>query len=138
MIVKGFQLLGVLFPIVVIVTADYFLKDVTPATTIYSVAASFMGVLGVTVMASMVYFVTVIPTSFILLIGVFFNFFVENNFIWLSYFNYLTFSFLLFSLYFFREPNREIVDTPNQMLSPADGKVVQIIVYISKIMVLIS
>ena len=32
MIVKGFQLLGVLFPIVVIVTADYFLKDVTPAT----------------------------------------------------------------------------------------------------------
>ena len=62
MIVKGFQLLGVLFPIVVIVTADYFLKDVTPATTIYSVAASFMGVLGVTAMASMVYFVTVIPT----------------------------------------------------------------------------
>lgn len=67
MIVKGFQLLGVLFPIVVIVSADYFLKDVTPATPIYSGAASFMGVLGVTVMASMVYFVTVIPTSFILL-----------------------------------------------------------------------
>lgn len=43
MIVKGFQLLGVLFPIVVIVTADYFLKDVTPATPIYSGAASFMG-----------------------------------------------------------------------------------------------
>ena len=66
MIVKGFQLLGVLFPIVVIVSADYFLKDVTPATPIYSGAASFMGVLGVTVIASMVYFVTVIPTSFIL------------------------------------------------------------------------
>ena len=71
--------------------------------------------------------VVLIPTSFILLIGVFFNFFIENNLIWLCYFNYLTFSFLLFSLYFFREPNREIVDTPNQMLSPADGKVVQII-----------
>ena len=71
--------------------------------------------------------VVLIPTSFILLIGVFFNFFIENNLIWLCYFNYLTFSFLLFSLYFFREPNREIIDTPNQMLSPADGKVVQII-----------
>ena len=71
--------------------------------------------------------IILIPTFIILAIGVFIYFSIENNLIWLYYFNYLSFSFLLFSLYFFREPNRKIVDTPNQMLSPADGKVVQII-----------
>tara|TARA_Y100001970_G_scaffold229240_1_gene284304 strand:- start:754 stop:1404 length:651 start_codon:yes stop_codon:yes gene_type:complete len=71
--------------------------------------------------------VILIPTFIVLAIGFFLYFFIENNLTWLCYFNYLTFSFLLFSLYFFREPNREIIDTPNQMLSPADGKIVQII-----------
>ena len=35
--------------------------------------------------------------------------------------------FVIFSLYFFRDPQRIPVGTENQMVSPADGKVVQII-----------
>ena len=32
----------------------------------------------------------------------------------------------LFSLYFFRDPERAIPDDPNAILSPADGKVIEI------------
>ncbi len=35
--------------------------------------------------------------------------------------------FVIFSLYFFRDPQRIPVGTENQMVSPADGKVVQIV-----------
>jgi len=71
--------------------------------------------------------VILIPTFFILVVGLLSYLFINNNLIWLCYFNCLVCLFLLFSLYFFREPNRDIIDIPNQMLSPADGKVVQII-----------
>ena len=71
--------------------------------------------------------IILIPTSLILIIGVVAYFSLDSSFTWLQYVNYSVLSFLLFSLYFFREPNREIIDVSNQMLSPADGKVVQII-----------
>ena len=71
--------------------------------------------------------IILIPTFFILVVGLLSYLFINNNLIWLCYFNSLVCLFLFFSLYFFREPNRNIIDTPNQMLSPADGKVVQII-----------
>ena len=71
--------------------------------------------------------VILIPTCLILIIGVFAYFYLDNSFAWLKYANYSVLSFLLFSLYFFREPNREVVNLSDQMLSPADGKVVQII-----------
>ncbi|GAB2684539.1 hypothetical protein [Aliiglaciecola aliphaticivorans] len=67
MLVKCFQFLGLLFPVVVIATGEYFLQDLTPETPLYSGAASFMGVVGTTVFAFMIYAVTVIPTSLILL-----------------------------------------------------------------------
>ena len=71
--------------------------------------------------------VILIPTFFILVVGLLSYLFINNNLILLCYFNCLVCLFLLFSLYFFREPNRDIIDIPNQMLSPADGRVVQII-----------
>ena len=71
--------------------------------------------------------VILIPTCLILIIGAFASFYLDNSFAWLKYANYSVLSFLLFSLYFFREPNREVVNLSDQMLSPADGKVVQII-----------
>ena len=71
--------------------------------------------------------VILIPTCLILIIGAFAYFYLDNSFAWLKYANYSVLSFLLFSLYFFREPNREVVNLSDQMLSPADGKVVQII-----------
>ena len=71
--------------------------------------------------------IILVPTFIVLIIGLFSYLLIDDNLIWLCYLNYLVLLFLLFSLYFFREPNREIVDIPNQMLSPADGKVVQII-----------
>lgn len=71
--------------------------------------------------------IILIPTSLILIIGVVAYFSLDSSFRWVQYVNYSVLSFLLFSLYFFREPNREIIDVSNQMLSPADGKVVQII-----------
>ena len=71
--------------------------------------------------------VILIPTFLILIIGVLAYLFLDSSFAWLQYVNYSILSFLLFSLYFFREPNRDIIDISSQMLSPADGKVVQII-----------
>ncbi|MDB4610168.1 phosphatidylserine decarboxylase [Verrucomicrobia bacterium] len=41
--------------------------------------------------------------------------------------NILLWIFILFSLYFFRDPLRIPMGEPNQMVSPADGKVVQIL-----------
>ena len=71
--------------------------------------------------------VILIPTFIFLIIGLSANFFIDNSFAWIQYVNYLVIFFFLFSLYFFREPNRKIVNVSGQMLSPADGKVVQII-----------
>ena len=47
--------------------------------------------------------------------------------IWIKSSFYLTFIFVLFSLYFFRDPNRISPEDTSQFLSPADGKVIQII-----------
>ena len=71
--------------------------------------------------------IILIPTFFVLIIGFLSYLLLDNDLVWLQYTNYLMLSFFLFSLYFFREPNRNIIDVPSQMLSPADGKVVQII-----------
>ena len=71
--------------------------------------------------------IILIPTFLILIVGVLSYLSSNDNLIWLRYFNYLTCLFLFFSLYFFREPSRKIIDIHNQMLSPADGKVLQII-----------
>ena len=71
--------------------------------------------------------IVIIPIILIFLIGIFINHLIEDSLIWLKYFNYFSFSFLLFTLYFFRNPKRKPVGTSNQMVSPSDGKVIQII-----------
>ena len=71
--------------------------------------------------------IIIIPVILILFIGIFTNYLTDDSLNWLKYFNYFSFSFLLFSLYFFRNPKRNPVGELNQMLSPADGRVIQII-----------
>ena len=70
--------------------------------------------------------IIIIPTIIILFIGITISYLIDSL-AWISYFNYTTFCFLLFSVYFFREPKRKVSGEANEMLSPADGKVIQII-----------
>ena len=71
--------------------------------------------------------IVLIPILLILLMGISVNHLIDYNLDWLKYFNYFSFSFLLFTIYFFRNPIRNPVGKSNQMVSPADGKVIQII-----------
>ena len=71
--------------------------------------------------------IVIIPIILIFFIGIFINHLIDDSLSWLKYFNYFSFSFLLFTLYFFRNPKRKPVGASNQMVSPADGKVIQII-----------
>ncbi len=71
--------------------------------------------------------IVIIPIILIFFIGIFINHLIDDSLSWLKYFNYFSFSFLLFTLYFFRNPKRKPVGTSNQMVSPSDGKVIQII-----------
>ena len=68
-----------------------------------------------------------IPVLLLLLIGISINYLTNDNLNWIKYINYFSLSFLLFTLYFFRNPKRKPVGTSKQMVSPADGKVIQII-----------
>ena len=70
--------------------------------------------------------IIIIPTIIILFIGITTSYLIDSL-AWISYFNYTIFCFLLFSVYFFREPKRKVSGEANEMLSPADGKVIQII-----------
>ncbi|WJG10927.1 hypothetical protein [Aliiglaciecola sp. LCG003] len=67
MIVKIFQFLGLLFPVFVIAVGEYLFKDISPERPLYSGAAVTMGFVGIIALAFMIYAVTVIPTSLILL-----------------------------------------------------------------------
>ncbi len=68
-----------------------------------------------------------IPMLLLLLIGISINYLTNDSLNWIKYFNYFLLSFLLFTLYFFRNPKRKPIGTSKQMVSPADGKVIQII-----------
>ena len=68
-----------------------------------------------------------IPMLLLLLIGISINYLTNDSLNWIKYFNYFSLSFLLFTLYFFRNPKRKPIGTSKQMVSPADGKVIQII-----------
>ena len=67
MIVKGFQFIGLLFPIFVIALGKYFFRDISADTPLYAGAAVTMGFFGMLVIVFAVYSITVIPTSLILL-----------------------------------------------------------------------
>ena len=68
--------------------------------------------------------IILLPLYFILVIACLFWFFYPSDSI--KYFSIITILFLIFSLYFFREPQR-IVDDKETFLSPADGKIVQVL-----------
>ena len=67
MVVKGSQLVGILIFILVVAAGEYFFKDLSPNMPLYSGAATSLGFVGVVAIATIVYSVTVIPTSVILL-----------------------------------------------------------------------
>lgn len=67
MIVKGFQFIGLLFPIFVVALGKYFFRDISADTPLYAGAAVTMGFYGMLVIVFAVYSITVIPTSLILL-----------------------------------------------------------------------
>tara|TARA_A100001011_G_C14257427_1_gene820698 strand:- start:875 stop:1525 length:651 start_codon:yes stop_codon:yes gene_type:complete len=69
--------------------------------------------------------VVLVPIVLVCLVGTLISTYYSS--LWLDYINYFNYIFLLFSLYFFRNPNREILGESHQMISPADGKVIQII-----------
>lgn len=71
--------------------------------------------------------IIIIPLAVLFLVGISINQFTEGSIGWVKYFNYFLASFLLFSAYFFRDPKRKLVSKSDQMVSPADGKVIQII-----------
>ena len=71
--------------------------------------------------------VIIIPLILVLSIGIFINYIMGDSIDWLKYFNYGLFSFLLFVLYFFRDPRKKPVGSSDQMVSPACGKVIQIV-----------
>ena len=71
--------------------------------------------------------IIIIPLAVLFLVGISINQFTEGSIGWVKYFNCFLASFLLFSAYFFRDPKRKLVSKSDQMVSPADGKVIQII-----------
>jgi len=70
--------------------------------------------------------IVLIPILFLLIIGLILDYLYFNNVLWIKIYNYSILIFLLFSLYFFREPNRIPIGESNEMISPADGKIILI------------
>jgi phosphatidylserine decarboxylase len=69
--------------------------------------------------------IILIPASILLLIFGFLSF--KSGNVWIKSFYYFDFIFVIFSLYFFRDPERVMPLDESLFVSPADGKVVQII-----------
>jgi len=69
--------------------------------------------------------IILIPASILLLIFGFVSFKTGN--MWIKSFFIFDFIFVIFSLYFFRDPERVMPEDKTLFISPADGKVVQII-----------
>ena len=70
--------------------------------------------------------IILIPTVIVLILGLVSNYIFFDGITWIKIFNYVVFIFLVFSLYFFREPNRTPIGELNDMVSPADGKIISI------------
>ena len=69
--------------------------------------------------------IILIPSSILLLILGFLSL-ISDNYI-LKFFFTINFLFVLFSLYFFRDPIRNLPKEKTKFVSPADGKIIQII-----------
>lgn len=69
--------------------------------------------------------IILIPASVLLLVLGFLSFKAGN--VWFKTVYVLDFIFVIFSLYFFRDPERDMPTDESLFVSPADGKVVQII-----------
>ena len=70
--------------------------------------------------------IILVPTVIVLILGLVSSYIFFDNITWIKVFNYVVLIFLIFSLYFFREPNRTPIGESNEMVSPADGKIISI------------
>ena len=70
--------------------------------------------------------IILVPTVIVLILGLVSSYIFFDNITWIKVFNYVILIFLIFSLYFFREPNRTPIGESNEMVSPADGKIISI------------
>ena len=70
--------------------------------------------------------IILVPTVIVLILGLISSYVFFDNTTWIKVFNYVVLIFLIFSLYFFREPNRTPIGESNEMVSPADGKIISI------------
>ena len=70
--------------------------------------------------------IILVPTVIVLILGLVSSYVFFDNITWIKIFNYVVVIFLIFSLYFFREPNRTPIGESNEMVSPADGKIISI------------
>ncbi len=70
--------------------------------------------------------IILVPTVIVLILGLVSSYVFFDNITWIKVFNYVVLIFLIFSLYFFREPNRTPIGESNEMVSPADGKIISI------------
>lgn len=67
-------------------------------------------------------FFVIIFTLFISMIVVFIGIWIGNSVSWLLYLAAI--AMIVFTLYFFRDPERDTPDSTNRIVSPADGKVI--------------
>ena len=71
--------------------------------------------------------IILIPLVLVSLCITFIYFFKFSHYNYLKYLIIGCWFFLIFSIYFFREPKRVPIGGENEMVSPADGKIVQIV-----------
>ncbi len=70
--------------------------------------------------------IIIFPLSAFLLLGIIINQILDDTITLINYFNILISVLLAFSLWFFRDPRREIKAEKSKMISPADGKIIEI------------
>jgi phosphatidylserine decarboxylase len=68
--------------------------------------------------------IILVPVILIVVIGTIVNYYYPMT--WLKWMNVFFISFTIFSLYFFREPNRILPTGQFDFISPADGKIIDI------------
>jgi len=68
----------------------------------------------------------IIVSIFAVALVISFLIFIDSENLFLKVLAGLSWSFMLFSLYFFRDPDREIPKEPGAIVAPADGKIIEV------------
>ena len=71
--------------------------------------------------------IIIFPLTGLLVVGIITYQILDQTTIFINYLNVLTFLLLVFSMWFFRDPKRKIEADKSKMISPADGKIIEIV-----------